>query len=938
MSDETKEISNDLFLKHFETIDGIKFTRRQIDVISCIVSGWNVKSIARILSISPNTVETHIYTISQKLGYGGRDYIVRFIEKSGKDFYIKQHYLKLTRGEEHLETKASMDLSEFSSFTNFVRKFLRVPKLRFFLFSILILGVLYTIFSPLMRGMFFAQSVQISSFWDRFFPSVKRSAQDGSKLTRTNIPTFQIDEFSGRQDELEKISSFLSKTRHVNIFGISGIGKTRLAYAYGVKKLQKGMFVWSFDMQKGLRSQIYNLAKILISEELVSSKNIFISENETWILKKILSTIVNHYDEVYFILDDMIANEHNMELIKTRLATEKVYIITTSKKKIDWESSVFVGPLTKESSKNYLQANLNNYNKHDVIKLVERLKGFPIALKQTVGFLNNTNLITIQDYLKKTDVEYKEEISNETFWTDSFALSEAAEKALYITVKSLREESKSASLLLEFLSELYNKNIPIQYVYYFAKEKGIKNIDAALLTLENYGLIHVIPNRTSTVDKSINIHDFVKDYISSKTISSKRKDHQKIIASYIQSIFKEIPFKKRLSFMINNPTHMHHIEEILASQNGTSPILPPEILFHLKLLLLEHKIFIERNYQKSTKIIKDIKPFVEKYNLNKESIINFYIFESHLYPYNYVEKSELNKQITKLSNVLGTLKTTDKYGDQRLIVNCLIAQVYLYTGDMEKVNKYLIKASKLIDNDTSNRSKLTYYYFKTWYSYDSGKFEDAILFAKKGIKVGEKAGAEGDLHALLFIYDIYSMALCRTGKYKLAREIAEKCLNLCRDYFPNTNNDNYAEALYAAALAEYKLKNYHSAKELVEESISVYNRFNKGYPLSREIAELKIIYGDIFFKLNEPEKAEESYDSSIEIYKKVLSNDSSDYYSAIYYKYFKLFLYMSNYSKAEHYYKLLKEIQPAESPLLKAAKEKWRLANYEINRKLSKTL
>lgn len=76
-------------------IDGMSFTRREVDVIACIVSGRSAKKIASLLTISPKTVENHTRNIMSKLGIKSQDNIIDFIEKSGKFIFVKRYYSNL---------------------------------------------------------------------------------------------------------------------------------------------------------------------------------------------------------------------------------------------------------------------------------------------------------------------------------------------------------------------------------------------------------------------------------------------------------------------------------------------------------------------------------------------------------------------------------------------------------------------------------------------------------------------------------------------------------------------------------------------------------------------------------------------------------------------------------------------------------------------------
>lgn len=79
----------------FEVIEGIKFTRREIDILACILAGRGAKKVASLLSISPKTVEIHTHNIMLKLSCNSRERVIDFIEKSGQASGLKQHYTGL---------------------------------------------------------------------------------------------------------------------------------------------------------------------------------------------------------------------------------------------------------------------------------------------------------------------------------------------------------------------------------------------------------------------------------------------------------------------------------------------------------------------------------------------------------------------------------------------------------------------------------------------------------------------------------------------------------------------------------------------------------------------------------------------------------------------------------------------------------------------------
>lgn len=82
----------DLYSKHLSTINGIHFTKREIDVISCLLSARRTNKIAYFLSVYPRTVETHIRNIMFKLECNTRERIIDFIEASDKRLILRKYY------------------------------------------------------------------------------------------------------------------------------------------------------------------------------------------------------------------------------------------------------------------------------------------------------------------------------------------------------------------------------------------------------------------------------------------------------------------------------------------------------------------------------------------------------------------------------------------------------------------------------------------------------------------------------------------------------------------------------------------------------------------------------------------------------------------------------------------------------------------------------
>ncbi len=78
--------------KYFKMTKNVDFTPKELDVISCILTGRRVKEIAGILSNSVKTIDNHIRNIMQKLSCNSREGIIDCIEQSGSLPFFRYHY------------------------------------------------------------------------------------------------------------------------------------------------------------------------------------------------------------------------------------------------------------------------------------------------------------------------------------------------------------------------------------------------------------------------------------------------------------------------------------------------------------------------------------------------------------------------------------------------------------------------------------------------------------------------------------------------------------------------------------------------------------------------------------------------------------------------------------------------------------------------------
>lgn len=95
MSEKCLLYSSIDYPENLKSINGITFTKKEIDVISGIVSGKSGGTISLYLGISPRTFEVHIRNIMLKLNCNSRDRVINFTEQTATFNAFYNHYLQL---------------------------------------------------------------------------------------------------------------------------------------------------------------------------------------------------------------------------------------------------------------------------------------------------------------------------------------------------------------------------------------------------------------------------------------------------------------------------------------------------------------------------------------------------------------------------------------------------------------------------------------------------------------------------------------------------------------------------------------------------------------------------------------------------------------------------------------------------------------------------
>jgi DNA-binding CsgD family transcriptional regulator len=251
-----------------EALKEVHFTRREQDVISCLLHGRGLKKTAQLLGISSSTVETHTRNIMVKLGCHSRERVIDILEQSGRGASFKKRYTQLVNvpgtskkikrsflslqklKEKNLidqkipEQESSQDIQE-----EIVQETLKSPPFyKIFLkrltpYKTALLGG--SVCLSLVGLCFFMIIQSIDTLHKDLFNSYKKLP-----AIRCEIPLPQQTTLLNRSSLIKKIEDKFKKPEDIQaviLMGMGGVGKTTLARQY--IRDQEASVVWEINAE-----------------------------------------------------------------------------------------------------------------------------------------------------------------------------------------------------------------------------------------------------------------------------------------------------------------------------------------------------------------------------------------------------------------------------------------------------------------------------------------------------------------------------------------------------------------------------------------------------------------------------------------------------------------------------------------------------------------
>ncbi len=344
------------------------------------------------------------------------------------------------------------------------------------------------------------------------------------------------DLLKGRDDELTKLAESLQGNGHPTaiiqghrtLYGLGGIGKTRLAveYAWRLGARYKAALFVRAESSETLNNGLAALASIDLldlpertaqsQDETIQAVRRWLKANANWLL----------------ILDNVDSKEAESEVVKILPALAGGHILITSRLR-DWPKTIHkqaLDTISLDEARSFLlkrtegERTADNDDEAQAGHLAEKLDGLPLALEQAGAYIAHTRL-SFSAYLKIWDQE-KERV---LVWHDEAAMGYPASVATTWKTSFDRLQPTAATLLRlsaflapepipqeMFESEMRRVQEAVEMLRAeTGQEAGPGSIPEALAELESYSLI-------SRQGGAFSVHRVVQEVMQNRTPPEER--------------------------------------------------------------------------------------------------------------------------------------------------------------------------------------------------------------------------------------------------------------------------------------------------------------------------------------------------------------------------------------------------------------------------------
>lgn len=631
-----------------------------------------------------------------------------------------------------------------------------------------------------------------------------------------------------RKEIVNELVKAIKTKRQINLFGLSGMGKTVVAkQLYDSFKAKRHRVLWINWDDNSAVEQATNLIKSLPNTKRNAAG-----------FKKLsfVEYIASCHTSTLVIVDNY--NKESLKELEEKLgnffAHKDVFLVLTSRNSIENIYNYQIPLFSEKEAISFVRRCLPNEDKKKVVKLVNHLGLYPYYVAIAAQMANKSPVWNVTLILKT--INGSEKMNNVI--EKEVALEKMGSLAIKKMIEEIKVNDREAYLLLGFISMLYARHIHLDLLMLFVGSE-----DKTREIINKFSKIALVAKINKNEEIYYDFHEITQAIVKSTMLEVDKEEifnkGKKAFFEFYKNYFCNV-------FDLNEEQQVfyNHIYSFIDEYKDRDTL-------DLKIIALKRDIYSKRSAQEALTTIEQYVNADTLLNDNQDILFEYLIDKAFLFCLHFAgDEEKFSEGIKCCKKALQIGRDRD---DHKKIFRALtrLTWIKLYSGELTEAKQSINQAAILLRYIEDSYTKKEYFFVSSWFFIEEGDFQKSQELAKEGIELDKTSKS---INIGLYIYLNYSICLFRKGNFEGCLLTVKDALEREEFIFGKEKSLVQGELLQVKAMAQKEQNKLIESEKTIRESIEIF-KFLKKDSLYQPSAVSQKVLGEILVKKGNTKEA-----------------------------------------------------------------------------------